>query len=282
MSVAAIKPDSPGDSEATRIFEADCPVRANAPINGEYWTMTLAAPGEILDACRAGRFFHLLCPVRGANRPYLRRPMSIYGYDPARGEVHFLYKIAGEGTAALATLEVGESLNVVGPLGRGFTIRDDWQDLLVVARGVGLATLAPLAQEAQRLGRRLTAICSARAPELLMSIDHFRGLGAEVITVTDAEGTSDVDSVRRLIEERIAAGRVDALYTCGSNRLLEMLQSLGARHGLPGEVALEQQMACGIGMCQCCVRSFRRGGEIIQARVCKEGPVFDLQEAIGW
>lgn len=282
MSVANLKPESPGDSDTHRIFEADCPVLGNSPVNDEYRIMVLRAPREILDRCRAGQFFHLLCPVRGGTQPYLRRPMSIYGHDAAKGELQFLYKVAGKGTAALATLTAGESLNVVGPLGRGFTIRDEWQNLLVVARGVGLATLAPLAQEARRLDRHLTAICSARTPELLMSTDHFRNLGAEVITVTDAEGTSDVDSMRRLIEGLIAEGRADALYTCGSNRLLKLLQSLGARHGVPGEVALEQQMACGIGMCQCCVRPFRRGGEIVQARVCKEGPVFDLQEAIGW
>ena len=281
MSVAILKPDSFADSGVKRIFEADCAVLSNAPVNGEYWTIVLRAPREILD-CRAGQFFHILCPVRDGIRPYLRRPMSLYGYDPEKGELHFLYKIAGEGTAAIATLKSGETLNVVGPLGRGFTIRDDWRHLLIVARGVGLATLAPLAQEAQRLNRRLTAICSARKPELLMSIDHFRDLGAEVVTVTDTEGTSDVDNLYRIIEQRIGEGRVDAFYTCGSNRLLKLLQSLGAKHNVPGEVALEQQMACGIGMCQCCVRPFRRDGEIIQARVCKDGPVFDLQEAIGW
>lgn len=281
MSVAILKPGSLGDSGAKRIFEADCTVLSNAPVNGEYWTIVLRAPHEILD-CRAGQFFHLLCPVRGGNRPYLRRPMSLYGYDPVKGELRFLYKVAGEGTAAMATLKAGEILNVVGPLGRGFTICDDWHHLLIVARGVGLATLAPLAQEAQRLNRQLTAICSARAPELLMSIDHFRDLGAEIVTVTDAEGTSEVDNLRRIIEERIGQRRVDAFYTCGSNRLLKLLQALGAKYDVPGEVALEQQMACGIGMCQCCVRPFRRDGEIIQERVCKEGPVFDLQEAIGW
>lgn len=282
MSAVAITPDSPGDSEAATIFEADCPVLASAPVNAEYRTLTLAAPKEMLDACRAGRFFHLLCPVRDGIRPYLRRPMSIYGYDPAKGEIAFLYKVVGEGTAALATLRAGETLNVVGPLGRGFTIRDDCRHLLVVARGVGLATLAPLAQEARRLNRRLTAICSARSPALLMSVDRFRDLGADVVTVTDTEGTSDVGTLGRMIEGLISEARGDALYTCGSNRLLKLLQSLGARHGVPGEVALEQQMACGIGMCQCCVRPFRRDGEIVQARVCKEGPVFDLREAIGW
>ncbi len=279
MTLAVLDRASRPDAEYPRIFEADCRVKSNTPVNGEYRLMVLDAPARILD-CKPGQFFHLLCPTRGALQPFLRRPMSIYGYDAEAGELQFLYKVAGEGTGALATLAPGETLNVLGPLGHGFEIADDWQNLLLVARGVGLATLAPLAQEARRLGRGLTAICSARSPELLMSIDYFKALGTRIIPVTDSEGTSDTDTLRGLIEAEIAGPGVDALYTCGSNRLLRLLQEIGARHAIPGQIALEQQMACGIGMCQCCVRPFRRDGGIVQERVCKEGPVFDLQEAV--
>lgn len=263
------------------IAEVDCRVLENAAQNGEYRLLTLEAPRAVTD-CEPGQFFHLLCPSNNVDQPYLRRPMSIYGYDADAGRLQFLYKVTGEGTRALAGLAVGDTLNILGPLGHGFTIRDDWKNLLLVARGVGLATLAPLAQEAQRLGRTLTAICSARSPELLMSVDHFTSLGARVITVTDSEGTSGVENLRAMIEAEIVAGNVDAIYTCGSNRMMMLLQAVGAEHGIPGEIALEQQMACGLGMCQCCVRSFRRGGAILQERVCREGPVFDLAEAMPW
>lgn len=264
-----------------QVFEAATTVKSNIAVNGEYRHLVLEAPERIL-RCQPGQFFHLLCPVTDGDQPYLRRPMSIYGFYPERGELHFLYKVAGAGTRALSGLRPGDGLNVLGPLGHGYTIRDEWRNLLLLARGVGLATLAPLAQEARRLGRRLTAICSARSPDVLMSVDLFREMGAEVITLTDTEGTSDMEHVRALIGERIKAGSVDVLYTCGSNRMLRLLQEIGAAHGIPGEIALEQQMACGLGMCQCCVRSFRRDGHIIQERVCREGPVFDLQEAMGW
>ncbi len=263
------------------IHDVTCTVKSNEQINGEYYLLILSAPSEILD-CRPGQFFHLLCPSKGGGNPFFRRPMSIYGYFPASGELHFLYKVVGEGTRAMAQLETGEGLKVLGPLGTGFTIQDGWQNLLVVARGVGLATLTPLAQEALQRGLNLTAICSARSPEMLMSVDRFRELGANVILVTDSEGSSGVENLERMIEAQIAQSGIDAFYTCGSNRLLKLLQRLGAQHGIPGEIALEQQMACGIGMCQCCVRSLRRGGKIIHERVCKEGPVFDLQEAMEW
>ncbi|WP_069300087.1 dihydroorotate dehydrogenase electron transfer subunit [Neptunicoccus sediminis] len=261
--------------------EVETTVKSNTPVNGEYRLLTLDAPQSVLD-CQPGQFFHILCPVTTTEQPYLRRPMSIYGYSAEKGELQFLYKVTGEGTRALATLAKGDRLNVLGPLGVGFTIQDDWQNLLLLARGVGLATLAPLAQEAQRLNRKLVAICSARNADVLMSIDHFKSLGAEVITVTDADGTSDLENLRAIIEGRIADQGVDAMYTCGSNRMLKLLQEIGATHNIPGEIALEQQMACGLGMCQCCVRSFNREGTITQERVCREGPVFGIEEAMAW
>ena len=115
-----------------------------------------------------------------------------------------------------------------------------------------------------------------------MSLDYFRELGVNVIAVTDDKGTSDVGSIKRIIDDLIAVDGLDAIYTCGSNRLLRLLRSIGRSHGIPGQIALEQQMACGIGMCQCCVRAFKHNDTIVNKRVCKEGPVFDIQETIGW
>jgi dihydroorotate dehydrogenase electron transfer subunit len=275
-------PNAESFSPATgETHEVDTRVKSNTRVNGEYRLLVLDAPQAILN-CQPGQFFHLLCPVTSAHQPYLRRPMSIYGYSSEKGELQFLYKVTGEGTRALAELKVNDTLNVLGPLGVGFSIEPDWQNLLLLARGVGLATLAPLAQEAKRLGRKLTAICSARSKDVLMSIDYFESMGADVITLTDAEGTSDMDNMRQVIEAKIAEGAVDAMYTCGSNRMLKLLQDIGSVHNIPGEIALEQQMACGLGMCQCCVRSFKRKGAITQERVCREGPVFGIQEAMAW
>ncbi|MGY6708402.1 MAG: dihydroorotate dehydrogenase electron transfer subunit [Rhizobiaceae bacterium] len=265
-----------------RAFEQSLAVISNDPVNGEYMRLVLRAPADLLRHCRAGQFFHLLCPSIGGEKPYLRRPMSIYGHFPEREELHFLYKVAGAGTRALFHLGPDDRLNVLGPLGNGFTIGDDRRHLLLVARGVGLATLAPLALEANRLGKRLTAILSARRADLLMSVDYLRGLGAEIVTLTDEDGSSSVEHMRKLIERLIRVQNIDAFYTCGSNRMLRLLQELGRAHGVPGEIALEQQMACGLGMCHCCVRPFNKDGTQVQLRVCREGPVFDLQEATSW
>ena len=278
----AVVRDSALETTNPVVFERDLPVVSNEPVNGEYRLMILSAPVELLEQCHAGQFFHLLCPQLGGETPYLRRPMSIYGFYAEKGELHFLYKVTGEGTRALSHLKAGDTLNVLGPLGRGFAIEEDWDHLVLVARGVGLATLAPLALEAKRLGRKLTAICSARSADVLMSVAYFEGLGARVITVTDTDGTSSIENLEKLIEELVASEGVDAFYTCGSNRMLRLLQKIGARHDIPGEIALEQQMACGLGMCHCCVRPFRKDGGQVNLRVCREGPVFDMQEAMPW
>ncbi len=265
-----------------RIVESELAVLANSPVNDEYRKLILRAPAGLLESCQPGQFFHLLCPELGGQHPYLRRPMSIYGYYPELEQLHFLYKVTGRGTRALALLEPGEALSVVGPLGRPFRIDEQSRHLVLVARGVGLATLAPLAQEAQRRGKRLTAICSARNPHYLISIDHFRALGAEIVALTDAEGSSAPENLRAVLEGLAEREGADAFYTCGSNRMLKIVQQVAGKFAIPGQIALEQQMACGIGMCHCCVRPFRRDGGIVNLRVCREGPVFDVAEAVAW
>ena len=182
--------------------------------------------------------------------------------------------------AMLATLEPGDLLDVMGPLGCGFTLDPAWRSIVAVGRGAGLATLGPLAAAAQTAGIAVTAVLSARRPELVVSDALFRGYGATVIAVTDSEGTSGPMHVERLLRRLIAEGRCDVFFTCGSARLLRVQQHLAREFGLPGQAAMEQQMACGLGMCFCCVRAFNVGGEIVHKRVCWDGPVFDLMEAL--
>jgi dihydroorotate dehydrogenase electron transfer subunit len=88
--------------------------------------------------------------------------------------------------------------------------------------------------------------------------------------------------VEAVLRRLIADGRADAFYTCGSNRLLRLMQALGQEFAIPGEVALEQQMACGLGMCFCCVRPVRRAGKTVDLRICRDGPVVGLHEAMSW
>lgn len=265
-----------------RIAENICTVVANDQVNRDYRLLTLAAPPTALKV-EAGQFFHLACPSVGEERPFLRRPMSVYRFDRAAGRIEFLYKVTGIGTRGLATLVPGDELDCFGPLGIGFTLAPDTRHVLMLARGVGLATMAPLAEMAVRHGARVTAILSARSPDLIMSTDYLREVGADIVEVHDSDGSSAVPAVEGIIRRLHSERPFDLLTTCGSNRLMMLLQKLGKELDVPGQVAIEQHMACGIGMCFCCVREFHpTPDKTTFRRVCIEGPVFDLQEPLSW
>lgn len=266
------------------IAENLCQVVSNDWVNAEYKHLVLTAPQAAL-AVLPGQFFHLQCPPSGADAPYLRRPMSLYRVSPQQRTIEFLYKVQGAGTRGLATLDPGATLDAFGPVGKGFELPANSRHLLLLARGVGLATMAPLAQYAAGRGVRVTAILSARAPELVMSEDYLREVGADVIVVHDQDGSSDIAHIEKLVRERHAELPFDLLTTCGSNRFLLALQRLGKELGVPGQVALEQLMGCALGMCFACVRPFRADADseaLSYRRVCWDGPVFDVQETVTW
>lgn len=259
------------------VGERGCPVLRNDWVNARYKHLVLEA-GAPLTGARAGEFFNLLCPQEGDDKPFLRRPMSVYAAREDR--IEFLYKVTGAGTRSLAALRSGDTLNAVGPLGHGFTLDPAWRRVLVLARGVGLATMAPLVPLAGARVTALSAVLSARTPEDLMREEFVQGSGIAVHAVFDSDGSSAPERVEILLRRLIEAGRPDMLYTCGSARLLALAQRLCREYGFRGEAALEQQMACGFGVCLCCVREFEVAGERAHKRVCCEGPVFDLAQVV--
>jgi len=263
------------------ILEYEALILRHEQVNADYRLMEVSAP-EQAGRALAGQFFHLLCPHVGGLEPFFRRPMSIYRIDRDAGTISFLYKVTGSGTKGLASMREGDRLNMLGPLGIGFSLPAKRAPIVLLARGVGLATLAPLVPLAVSNGHAVTAILSARSQDYLMSVEEMRSDGAQVVTVVDSDMTSEVDRVEDLLHGLRAQGRMGAIYTCGSNRLLLAAQAIAKQYGLHGEVAMEQQMACGLGMCFCCVRPFTVGNETVHRRVCCEGPVFPLEEAMGW
>ena len=269
----------PGPGERFPVAEQDCPVLRNDPVNARYWRLELEA-GPTFAAARPGQFFHLLCPQSGQDRPFLRRPMSVYAASPGERRIGFLYKVTGPGTRSLAALKPGDTLNAVGPLGHGFGFDPGWRRVLVLARGVGMATLAPLVPLAGASGVAVSAVLSARTPGDLMRAEFTQGSDIEVHAVVDSDGSSAPERVQPVLRELIERQRPDRLYTCGSTRLLRLAQRLCHEYSIPGEAALEQQMGCAFGVCLCCVREFEIDGRHEHRRVCCEGPVFDLQQVV--
>jgi dihydroorotate dehydrogenase electron transfer subunit len=260
--------------------ESLCPVLSHNWVNAEYKHLVVAASSKALSVM-PGQFFNLLCPSPDVGELFFRRPQSVYRIDRAGGLIEFLYKCVGRGTRGLATLRPGDNLNIVGPLGVGFKLDPAWRHIVVLGRGVGIATLGPISQLAREREVGVTAILSARNPDFVMADALFREAG-DVVSVLDTDGTSAVENVERVLQELIAQKRADAFFTCGSNRLFQLMKRLGRAHNIPGQVAMEQVMACGLGPCYVCVRTFEVNGKPELRRVCIDGPVFDLQEAVGW
>ncbi|HUC51431.1 MAG TPA: dihydroorotate dehydrogenase electron transfer subunit [Xanthobacteraceae bacterium] len=254
---------------------------SNDFVNEEYKHLVMSVHEHALKAY-AGQMFHLLCPSPDGAEVWTRRPMSVYRVDKKAGRIEFLYKIEGRGTQGMGMLQPGDDFNIAGPLGVGFKLEPEWKNIVVLGRGVGLATLAPLSQLAAEHGVGVTAILSARNPKVVMSKDLFDSLGARTLSVVDSDGSSAVENVEKIIEELVAEGKADAFFTCGSNRLLKLMQRIGRKHNIPGQVAVEQIMVCGFGACYVCVRTFEVDGVRVLKRVCRDGPVFNMQEAVGW
>src|ERR1700722_18759358 len=260
--------------------ESLCPVVSHDWENSEYKHLVVEASAKALTVA-PGQFFNLLCPSPDVGELFFRRPQSVYRTNRKRGRIEFLYKCVGRGTRGLATLEKGDDLNMVGPLGVGFRLDPVWRHIVVLGRGVGIATLGPISQLAREMNVGVSAVLSARDKDFVMADTLFREAG-EVISVLDTDGTSAVDNVEKIIESLIAQQRADAFFTCGSNRLFQLMKRIGKARNISGQVAMEQVMACGLGPCYVCVRTFEVDGKKELRRVCIEGPVFDMQEAVGW
>lgn len=267
---------------AATVASHRCEVREHRWVNDRYKYLNLRAEADLAPATRPGQFYQLKCTVSDAAQPFLLRPMSVYGTGPAANEIEFLYNVTGAGTQALADLPVGGHMDIVGPLGNTFAFRPAFRRVLFVARGVGLATMAPLVRLAADTNMEITALMSARKPQDLMDTEFLRGATANVHRLYDSDGSSAVDQVDTLVRHLLGDKPYDAVYTCGSQRLLLMLQRILQDYPqVQGEVAMEQHMACGMGVCLSCVRLFNVEGTTQFLRVCRDGPVFPIRDVLG-
>ncbi|MEO8857195.1 MAG: dihydroorotate dehydrogenase electron transfer subunit [Burkholderiaceae bacterium] len=259
-----------------------CAVVEHRWVNERYKYLRLTSQADLASTTRPGQFYQLRCPATNDLSPFLLRPMSVYGVGPEAGTIEFLYNVTGDGTHALSSLEIGSHMDIVGPLGNTFVLAPGFRRILVVARGVGLATMAPLLQLASNAGIEVTAIMSARAPKDLMRDEFLRGVEADVHCIYDSDGSSCMEATEALVRRLLDARHHDVVYTCGSHRVLMLLQRLLADYPQTGgEVAMEQRMACGMGVCLSCVRLFDRQGDKQFLRVCREGPVFPIRDVVG-
>lgn len=214
-----------------------------------------------------GQFINI--KVHESAFPLLRRPFSVYHVSGA--EVSIIFNVVGEGTTALASKQIGNQLDVLGPLGCPFHVGGDYQTALLVAGGLGIAPLPMIAAAARLLFRPMVAFLGARNSNQI--VDSYLDM-VHVATDDGSRGHHGtvVDLLRTHLEER----RYPApkIFGCGPNAMLRSLSRLAAEYDIPCEVSLESVMACGIGICQGCPVE-RAEGAKKYSLICKEGTVFD-------
>jgi dihydroorotate dehydrogenase electron transfer subunit len=250
---------------------------------GEYIQFTVVAPG-IAETFKPGPFVAVAVggPTTGM---VLRRAFALYSATPAgdfAGTIQFVVAAHGPGTQWLVEQKPGAILDIVGPLGHPFPLPADPVPAVLVGGGYGTAPLVPLAQALMAAGSRVEVIIgAATASRLFGELVVRRSVGS--VTVTTDDGTA---GLRGLVTdplgdtiERIGA---QVVYACGPMGMLRAVGDVAAAHAIPAQVAVEESMACGIGVCMTCVLPVRQDdGTSKFVRSCVEGPVFDASR-IRW
>ena len=205
----------------------------------------------------------------------LRRPISIHYYDKDANELGLLVQLIGKGTRWMATLRSGDVLNVVLPLGNGFTLpADKTVRPLLVGGGVGVAPLLYLGMRLKEMGVTPTFLLGSRTENELMQIAEFEKYGPVYITTENGAVGEQGYVTQHSVLAREQFGQV---YTCGPKPMMVAVARWAKKVGVPCEVSLENKMACGVGACLCCVEDTKEGNVC----VCKEGPVFSIDK-LSW
>lgn len=267
-----------------------CEIISNTGVCGGFHKLEIASYA-IAETAKPGQFLHVR--VDEDNDAMLRRPLSIH--DSEGGRISLLYKVLGGGTKMLAGKMPGEKLDVIGPLGRGFSLAG--KNAVIVGGGTGVASLLFLARSlinpesspAKGEGRvggggripdnekvaSVTALIGGKTRKKVLCEAELIKAGCIVKTATDNGSLGFKGLVTDLLKEHLSENPADMIYACGPMPMLEKTAGLARRFKIPCQVSLEEHMACGVGACMGCVTKTRSGD---YPRVCKEGPVFDAGE----
>ncbi|GBG97165.1 dihydroorotate dehydrogenase electron transfer subunit [Lactococcus termiticola] len=233
----------------------------------------LVLTGELVaDLAQPGRFLDLAVPN---DSMLLRRPISISSWDKAEKTVTLLYRAGDEttGTRALATLETGDRLDVLGPLGNGFEAADlkAGDSAVLVGGGIGVPPLYELAKQLVAKGVKVTVILGFASQSVMILEEAFQALGVEVQIATDDGSYGTVGHVGLLLNELTESP--SAVYACGPNVMLKAVANFFDGKTDNIQLSLEERMACGIGACYACVVHDKED-ETKAYKVCNDGPVF--------
>lgn len=225
---------------------------------------------DTLPEMRPGQFAEIR--VDGSSTTMLRRPISINMVDYQQQCVWFLIQMVGDGTKRLGQLQVGDVVNVLLPLGNGFSMPIDKEEkLLLVGGGVGTAPMLFFGRQLAEQGLKPTFLLGARTASALLELDEFQKYGRVLVTTEDATmGEKGFVTQHSILKEE----NFDRICCCGPKPMMKAVAQYAQATGIQCEVSLENKMACGLGACLCCVEDTKEGNVC----VCKDGPVFNIND----
>ncbi|MBU4477576.1 MAG: dihydroorotate dehydrogenase electron transfer subunit [Candidatus Omnitrophica bacterium] len=279
------------------IYQVKADIVKNVRVSSKIYRMELAMP-KISSLVKPGQFIHLR--INNSFDPLLRRPFSVNKViKNKKGKVInicVLYEIVGKGTSLLAEKCSGDILDVLGPLGNGFAFNDALlknKQIILVAGGMGIAPLLFLVERLKdkRTKNKPVIFIGSRTKRDLVCLDEFKKAGCIVKISTDDGSLGFKGYVSELVENFLTNCQPlipnPYIYACGPSPMLKKVQSIASEYNLKGQVSLDEMMGCGIGACLGCVVKAKTSGageddnQPVYKRICKDGPVFDIQD-IQW
>lgn len=237
------------------------------PIEGNY-IITLKSPVEI-PPILPGQFAEIL--IHNNPQVFLRRPFSILDVDYQKREISFYVKVIGKGTQQLGEYKIGDTVNIIYPLGNSFNIPQNAKEVLIVAGGSGIAPFILLGRELKKNNIKTTFLLGGRSKKDILLTDQFSAYG-EVFATTEDDSFGEKGLVTQHSIFTSAEFSFDKVFTCGPDPMMKAVGKIAQEKGVACEVSLENMMACGFGICLCCVTATNEGNK----RVCLEGPVFNV------
>lgn len=250
---------------------------------GAYHALTVVAPG-IPELTRPGHF--LAVQVGGPESSMLlRRAFAIYDVKERGvygGTVDVVFAVHGKGTAWLAGRRPQDKLDVVGPLGKPFRLPTSPVNVTLVGGGYGSAPLLPLAGALRERGCRVDIVLGAGSSDRLFGFLEAKRMADSIAVTTDDGSMGERGRVSDVLPAVLDRTQADVVYACGPMAMLRAVSDLAAVRGIPCQVAVEESMACGIGVCMTCVLPVvGDDGRTRMVRSCVEGPVF-LGDHVRW
>lgn len=256
-------------------YMLDLKVKENIRLHANYCLLKLTSD-ETLPEMLPGQFVQV--KVDNSPTTFLRRPISINFVDYETNELWLLIQIIGDGTRKMSIYLPGERMNLLLPLGNGFTIPTDAntkENILLVGGGVGTAPLLYMGYCLKKAGYKPSFLLGARSAGDLMQLKDFEKIGSVYTTTEDATlGEAGYVTDHSILKDT----RFDRIYTCGPKPMMMAVARYANSNSIYCEASLENTMACGIGACLCCVEKTKENHHVC---VCTEGPVFNIKQ-LSW